>query len=354
MRKTKILLTGYYGCGNLGDDALLFALLKQLKDAPVSYSVLLGDFNQSSDFLDAPWIPRMDLKKIRQAIHQHDVLVFGGGSLFQDITSMKSVLYYAMLVFYAKLARKKVFLLGQGIGPLQTPFGRYLAALAFKKADGITVRDPESFALLKKMGVRTPLTQTADLAFLLEPSVSFKKHEQNSSKLKIGIAPRLGKDLTWEQGINLFSEIARSLAKQGLDPYWVGMHLQEDFQLIESLQKQTGFPILTDKAHPLDLLDQLGTLDGMIAMRLHAGILATVQDLPVFMISYDPKVETFAKQMGFPFTDLEKLKNAEHALDLIEPFWNQEEVVKNKIKEKKEEMKLRALRNISFLFENLR
>lgn len=353
MKKLKVLLAGYYGCGNLGDDALLLALLQQLKDTSISYSVLGGEYSEQADFLNMPWIPRMDLKQVRRAIHKHDVLVFGGGSLFQDITSIKSLLYYAMLVFYAKLARKKVFLLGQGIGPFHTTFGRYLAALVFKKADGVTARDPESFDWLKKIGRRSPVAQTADLAFLLEPNMLVKKKGQDLSKPKIGVAPRIGKNLTWEEGIDLFSKLAQFLAEQGVDPYWVGMHLEEDVPLIHALQEQTGFPILTNSMSPLNQLNEIGTLDGMVAMRLHAGILATIQNLPVLMISYDPKVQAFAELMGFPFLDIEELKSSDQTLNQIGPFWNQEEFFQKMIKEKKEEMKLRALKNISFLFENL-
>src|SRR3989339_978082 len=142
----KIALSGYYGFGNIGDEALL-TIIKQ-KIAGAEFTVLDRSF------------------KIISQIFRSDLLISGGGTLFQDKTSSRSFYYYIGVVALAKLMGKKVMILAQGFGPLNKTLNRHLARLVLNRVDIITLRDKQSLETIKKLGVTIPRIElTADPVF---------------------------------------------------------------------------------------------------------------------------------------------------------------------------------------------
>src|SRR5688572_18301017 len=190
-----LLLAGYFGSGNLGDDAMLLGFVHSLGEG-FEITVLSGGPEETFRNYGLRSVPKMDMKEVDQAIKKCDALVFPGGSIFQDVTSLRSVAYYSQLVKKAKSARKRVFLLGQGVGPLNRFLGKRMAASAFNAADVIAVRDPGSAISLKNLGVKGNIRLTADPAFLL-PAVP-DDGAQNfavGNMTTVGISPRpFGKD----------------------------------------------------------------------------------------------------------------------------------------------------------------
>jgi len=165
----RILLAGYFGCGNLGDDAILVGLKDALANDDVDLATLSANPAESYSLYGIRAIPRKDFKRIDEELKECQALVFPGGSIFQDVTSSRSAAYYASLVQRAKRAGKKVVFLGQGVGPLNSFLGRRFAASSFKAADAIVVRDPGSASLLRSLGVNRPIEVAADMAFLMPP-----------------------------------------------------------------------------------------------------------------------------------------------------------------------------------------
>ncbi|RYG40065.1 polysaccharide pyruvyl transferase CsaB, partial [bacterium] len=119
-----LLLAGYLGAGNLGDDAVMLGLVHGLGGAGYSVTVLSGAPEETHRLYGFPSVPRRDNKAIEAAIIKCDALVFPGGSVFQDASSIMSPTYYAGLVETAKKHGKKVVLVGQGIGPLNGFIGK--------------------------------------------------------------------------------------------------------------------------------------------------------------------------------------------------------------------------------------
>ena len=110
-----LLLAGYLGAGNLGDDAVMLGLVHGLGGASYSVTVLSGAPEETHRLYGFPSVPRRDNRLIEAAIIKCDALVFPGGSIFQDASSMMSPTYYAGLIETAKKHGKKVVLVGQGI-----------------------------------------------------------------------------------------------------------------------------------------------------------------------------------------------------------------------------------------------
>ena len=113
----KVLLCGYYGEHNLGDDALLQVLLQQLPEGCEALATAL-DQQEIRALFGVATTDRSRLAGVLAALGSCDALVLGGGSLLQDATSFRSLLYYAALILAARLQGRAVILWGQGLGPL--------------------------------------------------------------------------------------------------------------------------------------------------------------------------------------------------------------------------------------------
>lgn len=244
--------------------------------------------------------PRRDFKQIELAISRCDAVVFPGGSIFQDVTSVRSVAYYAKVIEMAKKAKKKVFLVGQGVGPLKTFLGRRMALGAFNDADAIAVRDPASLEALKELGYKKAARATADSSFLMPPPPEPTDPEDFSvgGMKVVGIAPRPLDKKT--DVVGLFGDFCRLLYQSGSMPVLVTMDRNEDIELAEAISKKQGgkIPDLRRVVTPMQMQQRISRMDSMVAMRLHAGILASMVNIPPLMVSYDPKVTAFAKQLG--------------------------------------------------------
>lgn len=298
----KILLAGYFGCGNIGDDAILLGTVEGLRPSPHEFAVLSGSPEETYRLHGIPAYPRKDMKAVHQALSSRDALVFAGGSIFQDVTSLRSVYYYANLVKIAKGMNKKVILVGQGVGPVNRFFGKRWTAAAFSQADAIVVRDPASAALLSQLGVKKKVRLAADPAFLLPPPATADDGQGFAlgDMKAVGLAPRpFGKQTL--QVVELFGGLARLLFQANMMPYLIEMDRSADRALIDAIEKQQGgkIPDLRKIASPIDMQKRLSRMDAVIAMRLHAGILATTVGVPPYMVSYDPKVTAFAKMLEF-------------------------------------------------------
>ncbi len=294
----QLLLSGYFGCGNLGDDAILLGFVQGLGDAKHEITVLSGHPEETYRVYGLRSVPRMEMAKVKEAIDKCDALIFPGGSIFQDVTSVKSAMYYAQLVSWAKAKNKKVLLLGQGVGPVTSYFGKRATIQAFTKADAIAVRDPHSISTLQGLGIKKPIKLTADAAFLLPPPMGDEGQAFNVGNMKtVGISVRpFGKG---KQVVQLFAELARMLFQNNYMPVLIEMDRNADGPLMLEIAKAQGgkIPDLKKLQTPMQLQQRLARMDGVIAMRLHAGILATTVGIPPLMVSYDPKVAAFAKML---------------------------------------------------------
>lgn len=296
----RILLAGYFGCGNLGDDSILQGYLHGMRAAGMAqdFYALSGDPEMTFRNYGVPASDRMNVRLVNDALEECDALVMPGGSLFQDATSTRSVAYYKELVIRAKKKGKKVLILGQGVGPLNSYFGKRMAAEAFKAADAVSVRDPVSLTTLQGLGVNRPVQVTADCALLLPPPVDVGEQFGVAGMKTIGIAPRpYGKP---KDTVALFSEFCTLLYRAGMVPTLIEMDRKQDGDLIDLIEKKFGGRI----AHirkldvPSTAQARIGRMESIVAMRLHAGILAAMMGIPPLMISYDPKTTAFSKMLG--------------------------------------------------------
>lgn len=349
----KLLLAGYFGAGNLGDDAILKGFATGIDGLGFQYQVLCGSPERLMRDMGIQGISKTDFPRVKDAISQCDALVFPGGSVFQDVTSIRSVAYYSKLVQEAKKSNKKVIMLAQGIGPLNRFLGKRAAASAFSAADMITVRDPSSVSVLKTLGVKHLPRVTADMAFLLPP-VDREAGETNfgvAGMKSVGVSVRpYGKDKS-KAVIRAFADLVKLLSQNNYVPVLMPMDADEDVAIIDAIAKVHGgkVPDLRGLKTPAQFQQRVGRMEAVIAMRLHAGILATTMGIAPMMVSYDPKVTAFANVMGLPNPPSVEGATGDRLFAQFKSFMADQEPHTKTVQKKRAELEKAAAENIKAL-----
>ncbi len=153
----KILISGYYGFDNSGDDAILKAIVKDIKrigGEDVRIIALSNNPSCTEEIYGIEAVNRFGIKGVVKAIKDCDLFISGGGSLLQDVTSTRSLLYYITLMKLAKLYKKPVMVYANGIGPINRSINRVLTRNILNKVDLITLRDEDSKIFLEELGVK--------------------------------------------------------------------------------------------------------------------------------------------------------------------------------------------------------
>jgi polysaccharide pyruvyl transferase CsaB len=346
-----LLLSGYFGCGNIGDDAIMLGMVHGLGSTSHDIVVLSGNPDETMRNFGLRGAPRKDMNRVKQEIDWCDALVYPGGSIFQDVTSFASAAYYSQLVKMAKAKKKKVILLGQGVGPLKGFLGKRAAAAAFQMADVIAVRDPQSAEALKELGIKSNVRITADCAFLLaRPEDHADKQGFNVGNMKsVGISVRPhGKS---KEIIQLFAEFARMLFQNNYMPVLIEMDRNDDGPLMLEIAKVQGgkIPDIRKLQTPQQLQQRLARMDSLVAMRLHAGILGVTAGIPPLMVSYDPKVTAFAKMMDIGTCPSVEGLTAQRLYDIFIEHQKDRDRNEKILERKREEFKKSAMQNIELL-----
>jgi len=349
----RLLCAGYFGAGNLGDDAILMGFAQGLRQTSYEVRVLAGSVERLMRNYGLTGVPRMDPGSVRGAIEECDALVFPGGSIFQDVTSVRSVAYYANLVKMAKHAKKRVIMLGQGVGPLDRYLGKRLAVGAFNMADAIAVRDAGSATTLRGLGVKVSPRLTADMAFLLpKPEQSDESSSFGVAGMSaVGISARpWGKDRN-KTVIKVFGDLVKLMYSNNLVPYMIEMDEVEDRGVIQEISKAHGgkVPEIKGITTPMQLQQRIARMEAVIGMRLHAGILAATVGVPPFMVSYDPKVTAFSNALGFSTPPSMQGITAERIFDGFQTFIKDRDRIAASLERKREDLAKAALGNIEVL-----
>ena len=300
----RIVIAGYYGYRNWGDEGSLAALLQGLKGTASQLSVLSGDPTFTEATYGVAALPRMQIRAVRGAIRASDALIFGGGSLLQDATSLRSLLYYLALIRWGLQAHGKVLLVGQGVGPLRRPISRWLVSATLRRVPFLSVRDADSAQRLSRIGV-THATIDADLTWSLTPLPP--PVELGEGTRWIGLAPRRWGNTPVQEA---FVALCRQLHADGYRAMLIAMQESQDRALCEAIAAETDAFVLPAPAHPAQLLGVMRSLQGMVALRLHGAIFAASQGVPTLCIAYDPKVDALATQLGAPRVELNRLEEA--------------------------------------------
>ncbi len=348
----KILISGYYGFGNIGDEAILQAMVVELnKRAGVEdITVLSNTPTQTELEIGVKAVNRSSISQVVKSIKDCEVLISGGGSLLQDGTSRISIYYYLFIYFVAMILKKKIIIFSHGIGPVNKKMNKKLIKFVFNRVSSISVRDEESKEELIGYGVGAKsIDVTAD------PVISYTKKgaelgvetlssydENYDPKL-----PSIGMALKSSKKTCIKSDIVKVIKtlkeKQPCNIILLPFHYSEDLSLIQEIKVLSGERIIVaDKRHSVDeMFSMIESLDVLIGVRLHALIFAAVVNTPVVGISYDPKIDAFLKSVDENVSCTIDQLNVEGIIEKIEDIVGNQKVYREKISSKTTALKVK-------------
>jgi len=306
--RTGAVLCGAYGRGNAGDEAILRAILTQLRaiDQDMPFQVMSRNPGETRQKERVGSYYIFNVPAFLKSLRKARLFVNGGGSLIQDVTSSRSLYFYLFTLWAARRFGCRIVMYGCGIGPISRPRNRRIAGRVLNAtADIITLRDSVSLELLREMGVIKP-----EIILAADPAVNLKHAGPEGVRRaferegipcdipKIGFCLRAWETFTRPEEVAKAAEYAWNT--YGLTPVFLFIEMPKDMPVGEKVSLMLSAPhYVCRQQHPVeDLIGMLGSMKLVLGMRLHSLIFATAGGAPVVGISYDVKVDSFIKDIG--------------------------------------------------------
>ncbi|WP_374713474.1 polysaccharide pyruvyl transferase CsaB [Symbiobacterium terraclitae] len=306
----EILVSGYYGFGNAGDEAILGGIITAFRDIDPSFkfTVISGKAASTRQVHGVEAVSRGDFRAIWKAMGRADLLLSGGGSLLQDVTGTKSIVYYLGIVTLGKLRRLPTVFYAQGIGPVNRLVGRALVPLVANAVDLIMVRDAESAEAIRRLGVSRPEVRvTADAALVLPPSTRaegealLEAHGLGScGRPLIGVSVRPWKFATAAAVEALADGLDRVVQETGGTVLFIPMQQPHDVEAARAVAARMRSRALLFEGDVTyrELRALTAACDVLVGMRYHALVFAAVNRVPLVGLSYDPKNDSLLRLLG--------------------------------------------------------
>ncbi len=335
-------MSGYYGFHNAGDEAILGGIITAFRDLDpnVRFTVISGTSAYTRQVHGVEAVSRGDLKAIWRAMDRADLLISGGGSLLQDVTGTKSIIYYLGVVGLGKAHRLPVMFYAQGIGPVTGIVGRTLLPLVGNTVDLVTVRDAESAEALRQLGVRRPETRvTADAALVLTaPPRADGEALLERHNIRLGRRPVIGVSIRpWKfasEGVAaaLASALDDLATNHGATVLFIPMQQPHDVtaaQQVAALMKTPAILFSGDVTYR-DVHALITTCDVLIGMRYHALVFAALARVPMVGLSYDPKNDNLLRLLGQTAVGTARELSAERVKAAVNEALNQSNEIRQR------------------------
>ena len=301
----EVVISGYYGFGNTGDDSLLAAIVENIRvNRPgTAITVLSKHPKVTARNYNVRSINRFAPFRVLRELRSSSLFISGGGSLIQDTTSTRSLLYYLWVMQAARRMGNRVMLYASGIGPLNRRSNRKRAAEALEESDVITLRERLSQEEMRRLGVRKEAEVTADPAFSLEAAsdewIRYLLSELNipadQGFFVIALRPWKIADPAMVQKV---AGACRRIAERyRLLPLFVPMQRSQDQEISTKAAALCGGRVTGDMTAP-ELIGILKYARFVVGERLHMLIYGAAAGIPLIGLSYDPKTDAFFDTFG--------------------------------------------------------
>lgn len=301
---------GAYGKGNAGDDAILEAIVKELRDIDPDLPLWVLSRRPKETRLKyrVNAIYPFRLWQFWRTLGKTRLYINGGGSLMQDVTSRRSLWFYLLTISMAHLRRNKVLMYGCGIGPIQYPSNRRLCSRVLQKnVDAITLRDVNSQDELADMGITNP-----EIILSADPTVILPAAPKEVTD---GLLESYGMDpagdyicftlRTWpsyEEKVEAFAQAARyAYERHGLTPVFLPIEAKLDNVAagkVTCLLGDVPHFVIPQGASSYHAIGLFARMRVVVSMRLHALVFAAGQGVPLVGVVYDQKISSFLDYIG--------------------------------------------------------
>ena len=318
-----IIMSGYFGFGNMGDDSLLQQIINRIKalDNDVKITVLSKKPRTTSRIYGVNSINRFNMIAVHSAMKHAKLLINGGGNLLQNKTSKRSLIYYIHIMKLAKKYGLKLMLYASGIGPVHGEKYLKMTKDILNEADVITLREELSLTELKRMGVENPnVSLTCDPVFHLDCAdenwVKYVMYREGLSlnKKYFMFSPRAIKDKFSNLPHNFDDILAeaclQTARKYRLEPVIIPLQPKTDYDICKKIANYAGGKVITGLS-AAELAGLTKHMEFVAGLRLHLLIYAISAGTPVIAIDCDPKIKGLFELIESPYIiDVEKFTSA--------------------------------------------
>jgi polysaccharide pyruvyl transferase CsaB len=345
-------MLGYFGADNFGDDALLVDWLNRhgewLADQGLGIDVLTNGGDPLQGFVEAETLGRLPIRLLpkQRALsvdpRQYRAVIAPGGSLLQDATSLRSLLFYLWLIRRFALARVPVYLLNQGVGPLQGVFARWLTPRVLRLCRMVSLRDEGSFAWARRhpaLARHRALLLSCDpllgATLRSDPGTRTAQAPREDDEAFVLVLPRATGDLPTPRDATTEAAALATLLKDvqeftslklilcpmqpALDQPFCAAVAQAAAGAASVLQ-----PLAAGPHHCSALWQLIAQAQFVVSYRLHGLVCAAALGVPALGVAYDPKVSSFCDEIAYPYC----YPATVHEMDtfmLFERYWRERE-----------------------------
>ena len=314
-------------------------------------------------------------KQARQALHDSDRILWGGGLDITDESSKAKLLYLAVLFSYYRKCGKQIDCVFQGAGPVMTRTGEILTRKILSKVNRFIARDEYTYNLVKTMAPDKQVYLAGDAIFM--PGFEEQVADHSDPKAIAHYLPPAGKLLVainirrWfhfssdlipfqmakkryenrgqqqmDQLVGIYVDLVRKIRRKYdarvllVSAYNPGVFGWEDDmpwlrKISAEFPNDTDVQLLDTDLNMIDYLSLMSKADLAVSMRLHSSLTVLRFGNPAININYSPKGFHVFKTLGM----------GEHAIEIDtamrdpERIWQEVQMVLSDLPAEKQKVK---------------
>lgn len=365
--KYKIAISGSYGGFNLGDEAILEGIIKELQ-ASLDVDIVIFSLNakDTEKRHGVRAFPTREIHKdeVLEELKKLDLFILGGGGILFDGAAEP----FLREVAWAQELNIPVMVYAISVGPLKNPESKQLVTQILNKATIITVRENESKRMLNDLGITKSIEVTADPAFLLK-SQSFtkemlKKEGLDAETPLIGFSVREPGPAAPDLNIDHYHIILANAADFMIERYnakilFIPMELGENRDLqhshavISKMLNPQHASVLKGGYSSSQILGLVEHMAFAVGMRLHFLIFASIKKIPFLSLPYASKIKGLLEDLDMPYTPMENW-NTGKLCAVLDRAWDNKKHLIKKLEEKVPILQKKATQSNKILCELLK
>lgn len=280
-----IMLCGYYGYGNVGDETVLPMILQKCKRYTERITVMSRNPHKDQRRYGVKCIGRYSLLGFMNSFHCGDILIFGGGNLFQNQTSQRSLIYYLTVALLSKIKKGKIAIVRGGIGELHGSYSQKAVGMFLKNCDYISCRTHGDLEEIKNYGVFPKIKLSADGALFL----SEIGKEGFPLSLPMPYCLVVLKRATKKETVKKTQIIKKYCQTHGLKTVFLAFDEQEDMKTIKAAASMIGDSIVLNSKKNQEIQKIIRNSQIVLTDRLHAAYFAFMANRPFAFLEKNEK-----------------------------------------------------------------